>query len=133
MSDKYYDEKIQDLPPGLVRTVARILEKAQGHKKAIHLDRLVGLVNSYGTLKFDERQVRAAIEELRNGGMDIINLQDGAGYFIPSKEEKELYIRFRSSYTSRAKHIFETMHAMDATAIKKFGNLEENPQQPALL
>ncbi|MEM5789048.1 MAG: hypothetical protein AAGU11_17175 [Syntrophobacteraceae bacterium] len=133
MSTNYYSENIQVLPVGLTRAVARILEHCVGHDQAIALDRLVQLANQNpAVVHADERQVRAAVEELRNDGMDVVNLMDGAGYFIPGKNEKDLYIRFRQSYTSRAKRIFETMSKMDATAKRKFGSLEENAQQTSL-
>lgn len=132
--NRYYEQEIKELPPGLTRAVGRILEHCVGRANACPLERLVELSNQHPAVtRADERQVRAAVEELRKGGMDIINLMDGAGYFVPAKTEKDLYIRFRQSYTSRAKRIFEAVTAMDATARRKFGSLEENSQQPGLL
>jgi len=127
----YYAEKVDTLPAGLTRVVGRVLEKAVGHRNGVTVERLVALVRlTPGLDDTDERQARASVEELRKGGMDIVNLMDGAGYFIPAQDEKELYLRFRNSYTSRAKAIFDTTAAMDATAKRKFGSLEENAQQP---
>lgn len=58
-----------------------------GSKNAISRERLLDKCELYG-LAFNDRQMRKLIEDARVTSV-ILNMQDGKGYFIPDKDDKE--------------------------------------------
>jgi hypothetical protein len=133
MAKDFYIIQIDNMPFGLKRFVARVIERSRGHDRGTPLEKIIELAERQNVFeKTDERLIRELIEELRNEEWDIANNMDGFGYYLPLVSEKPLYLKFLNSYTSRARHIFGTARAMNKTASLKFGGLQENPQQPDL-
>src|SRR3989304_5961364 len=90
-----------ELPPGLEKAVLSILARCAGQKRAGGRGRLVELARlSPGLGQASDRQVRKAIENLREQGVLICNLLDGEGYFMADTLEE--YQAFRAQYGSYA-------------------------------
>lgn len=72
----------------------------EGHENAVTLNYLIGVTGYKG------RDIRAYIEKNNlEGDTPIVNLMDGAGYFIPTKEETECLKRYIMSEKSRARKL----------------------------
>jgi len=108
------------IPEGLYHIVKVTLQGALGEEKAISRDRILEISRSMPLLwGVDDRQVRAAIEDLREEGYPICNMEGGDGYFIADSMEE--YQSFRKKYGAHAITIFNRVRAMDATVEKKWG------------
>ena len=67
-----------------------------------------------GELNIPKRQIRRLISEARRTTI-ILNMQDGKGYFIPTKSEKALVSEWLMQEESRLKR-----HALSLRAVRKF-------------
>lgn len=106
---------------GLYKIIKITLDVAIGKDKAVMRDSLLEISRGMPMLRnVDDRQVRAAIEQLREEGFPICNMEGGDGYFTAS-DMKE-YQDFRKKYGSHAITIFKRVKAMDSTIEKKFGS-----------
>lgn len=130
-SNHYVDEKLDDLPAGLVRTVGRIIASSRGEENAISRGGLLEAVRRLpGLGEVEDRQVRKAIETLRSSGVLIGNMSNGDGYFLISTPEE--YARFRAVYAARAYAVLDVVRHMDHTAEAQFGQ-QAGAYQPGLL
>jgi len=108
------------VPDGLLPIVEVTLKYAVGIDKAVGRDRLLEISRGMPMLrKVADRQVRAAIEELRERGMPICNMEGGDGYFL-AKSMIE-YQQFRAKYGSHALTLLKRIKSMDATVEKLWG------------
>lgn len=117
------------IPEGLVNLVSRVLGQCVGHEKAITLPRMLQLIHEsplYRTV--NGRQVRGAIEELREAGSLICNDFSGTGYFTAGFMSE--YQSFRVMYASYAITIFSRCKQMDEQAERQF---KTNPLQERLI
>ena len=62
----------------------------------------------------DERTIRKEIEEARQSGHIITNLQDGAGYFVPAPEEIALAEAQYKQERARALNILKSNMAINS-------------------
>ena len=109
-----------ELPPGLEKAVLSILARCAGQKLAVGRGRLVELAKlAPGLGQASDRQVRKAIENLREQGVLICNLLDGEGYFMANTLEE--YQAFRAQYGSYAFTMLEKIKAMDRAADERWG------------
>jgi hypothetical protein len=121
-----YVDRAVDMPPGLERLVCRVLESRRGEENAIRRDALLDCAQRQpGFEEVTDRQIRAAIEKLRNQGVLIGNLSDGGGYYLV--ESREEYKAFRAMYGSRAFTILNTLEVMDHEAEIRWGLPAEQP------
>lgn len=67
-----------------------------------------------GELNIPKRQIRRLISEARRTTI-ILNMQDGKGYFIPTKKEKDLCEDWLMQEESRLKK-----HALSLRAVRRF-------------
>jgi len=112
--------QLEELPPGLEKAVLSILARCAGQKRAVGRGRLVELARlSPGLGQASDRQVRKAIENLREQGVLICNLLDGEGYFMADTLEE--YQAFRAQYGSYAFTMLEKIKAMDRAADERWG------------
>jgi hypothetical protein len=99
----------------------------QGKDKAIPRWELVSSVYGAGsdTPRNDgntrDRDIRDAVERLRNHGWLILNMNDGRGRFLCSTEDE--YWEWRSRYMKQLKSIAATIRSMDRFAKVKYPNL----------
>ena len=111
---------LEELPPGLEKAVLSILARCAGQKLAVGRGRLVELARlAPGLGQASDRQVRKAIENLREQGVLICNLLDGEGYFMANTLEE--YQAFRAQYGSYAFTMLEKIKAMDRAADERWG------------
>ena len=111
---------LEELPPGLEKAVLSILARCAGQKLAVGRGRLVELARlAPGLGQASDRQVRKAIENLREQGVLICNLLDGEGYFMADTLEE--YQAFRAQYGSYAFTMLEKIKAMDRAADERWG------------
>ena len=68
-----------------------------------------------------DRQIRDAVERLRNHGWVILNMNDGHGRFLCTNEEE--YLDWRSRYVKQLKSIAATIRSMDKAVKVKYPNL----------
>ncbi len=73
-----------------------------------------------------DRQVRDAVERLRNHGVLILNLNDGRGRYLAANEDE--YLEFRNVYVKQVKSIAAVLRVMDKQAVRVYPNI----LQPAL-
>lgn len=75
---------------------------------------------------YSDRMVRNLIEDLRNEGHLICNLQDGRGYYIAETED-EIWAQYRQD-CARAMSILRRIkpfrHALMRAAVKKSGQMD---------
>lgn len=120
MKASSYAAQIEELPAGLERIVARTLSHAVGEASAIRRAYFLELVHRVPGLEdVSDRQLRKAIENLRDQGMHICNLSDGDGYFLAGTYRE--YLDWRGKYGSYAFTILARIQAMDATAEQRWG------------
>jgi len=120
-----------EYPPGLEREVLRILSKRIGRENAYNRFELLGMVRLMpGLERVDERQVRAAINELRKNKALICSTGGtGGGYWMAANyDEIDEYLR-REVY-ARISDLNEQAQAMKSGAIEKWG--EEITMQPRM-
>ncbi len=70
-----------------------------GQENAVPRKALLKVAKSYGICKND-RAMRQQIESLRSEHV-ILNMQDGAGYFIPDENDTECLRQYIASQTQR--------------------------------
>ena len=108
------------VPEGLIRIIRVTLEYALGPKKAVERSRLLEISRGMPMLRrVSDRQVRAAIEVLREEGLPICNMERGDGYFLATSMAE--YQQFRTKYGSHAFTLLKRVKAMDSTVEKKWG------------
>lgn len=79
-----------------------------GHDNALTLNQLCSRVGR------NARDIRALIEKNNiEGDTPIINLMDGAGYFMPTTDEIDLIKQYRISETSRARKLEKKLRNID--------------------
>lgn len=109
-----------DLIPGMEKHIRLILEKHLGQENAVERGELLNLVHlNIMLVHADDRQVRLAIESLREQGMLVCNLLTGHGYYLAGTMDE--YQAFRRKYASYAVTIFERVRSMDEVAEKRWG------------
>ena len=132
MKNAYYQQKLENLPVGVCRTVGDILLERRGIDRAISRKKLIQIVaekwKKSPSVSLD-RSVRRAIEVLRTEGWLIGSSLDGEGYYMVTSQEE--YAQFRAQYTSRAFQVIETVKSMDMSAKREFG--DPAPRQMPLL
>jgi len=107
-------------PEGLIRIIRVTLEYALGPEKAVERARLLEISRGMPMLRnVSDRQVRAAIEELREEGLPICNMERGDGYYLATSMAE--YQQFRIKYGSHAFTLLKRVKAMDATVEKEWG------------
>lgn len=109
------------VPAGLYKIIKVTLDQAVGKDKAVLRDELLRISRGMPLLRnVDDRMVRAAIEQLREEGFPICNMEGGDGYFTASDMPE--YQDFRKKYGSHAITIFKRVKAMDTTVEQKWGS-----------
>ncbi len=97
-----------------------------GQENAIPRKGLLKLAKSYGLCN-DDRQMRGIIEQLRNDNV-ILNMQDGAGYFIPDDNDMECLRHYIAAQTQRFQSIsngLDAAHALlDEMEIRQMQDLQ---------
>lgn len=73
-----------------------------------------------------DRQIRDAVERLRNHGVLILNLNDGRGRYLAANEAE--YLEFRNVYVKQVRSIAAVLRTMDKQAVRVYPNI----LQPAL-
>lgn len=68
-----------------------------------------------------DRQLRDAVERLRNHGVFIVNLNDGRGRYLAANEDE--YLEFRNVYIKQVKSIVAVVRAMDKAAVHVYPSL----------
>jgi hypothetical protein len=122
MTEQELDEKLR-----------KLFQLHQGKENAIKRWDLVVAVFGVGSdiprtdANTCDRQIRDAVERLRNHGVLILNLNDGRGRYQCSSEEE--YHEFRNVYVKQVKSIAHVLRVMDKQALRVYPNL----LQPSLL
>jgi hypothetical protein len=124
---KDYKQIIDSMPIGLKKAVARQLYFHQGAGRIIGREELLQQVQlAPGCSSAEDRQMRIAIQQLRNQGFRICHREERArdaqngrvrvnfGYYL-AKDDLE-YQEFRAKYASYAQTIWRTLKAMDMRA-----------------
>jgi hypothetical protein len=107
---------------GLAKRVGSMLENRVGIENALGRNEILHLVRELPIYrKTSDRQLRAALEELRDGGILVCNMTSGDGYFIARTEEE--YRNFKALFLSHCLSMLETVKQMDRTAELKWGSL----------
>ena len=112
----------RQLPSNLVEATGRIIAGRVGVERAIRRSDIRARLYQESPLfhTINDRQVRSAIEALRELGWLICSLGgDSEGYFV-AKDMSE-YEDFRRFYTSYARSIENRIRRMDKVAEKKWG------------
>lgn len=108
------------VPDGLIRIIRITLEYALGPDKAVERAKLLHISRGMPMLRrVSDRQVRAAIEELREEGLPICNMERGDGYYLATSMAE--YQKFRTKYGSHAFTLLKRIKAMDSAVEKKWG------------
>lgn len=107
----------------LKSAILRRLKLCYGIDNAISLNDIFLSINSSPGKKLDAgREIRNAINELRNEGYLICSLSGTSGrqsgYYLPATLEE--YKQYRAFHMSYAKNIFDTIRSMDRAARKEF-------------
>lgn len=138
---KTYLSIIDDMPVGLERATARLLSFRKGAGNIIGREALLEELRKQPTLaKTEDRQMRLAIEKLRNRGLRICHRQDSEqdpatgklvrkiGYFVAATDEE--YQEFRPIYASHAQTIWKTLKAMDLKrpVLDELGVIDSPPE-----
>ncbi len=124
---KDYKQIIDTMPLGLKKAVARQLYFHQGAARIISREELLQQVQlAPGCSSAEDRQMRIAIQQLRNQGFRICHREERVrdpqngrlrvhfGYYL-AKDDLE-YQEFRVKYASYAETIRRTLKAMDMRA-----------------
>ncbi len=107
-----FPEILEELPYGLERVTLRVIEQCSGSEKAIPRRELLTLVRKApGLNDATDRQLRRAIQNLREEGVRICNLLGGDGYYLAANEKE--YQEFRGKYSAYALTIWQTIRSMD--------------------
>lgn len=108
---------------GLDRAIVEVLSGHVGREKAMPRGQLVRRVRMYSNFKtVNERQIRMAIQELRNAGKALICSTGGVkgGYWIAAGwDDVEEFIE--NELEPRALGLLQTKKAMLSAAGQKFG------------
>jgi hypothetical protein len=120
MSITYTDDELDE-------RLKRLFVEHQGKARAIKRWDLVLEVFGAGSdfprtdTNVGDRQIRDAVERLRNHGWLILNLNDGRGRYLCANEAE--YWEFRNVYVKQLRSIAVSIKAMDKTAQQKYPNL----------
>jgi len=121
---------LASLEGGVVRTTGRIIELHRGKENAISKPKLKNALSKHG-FKVDERQIRAAVHELRQQGIPLISSSGAKGYwFAESRKEVDEFIA--RELRPRAVDLFTSIRALESTAEKHFPRERLNGSQPML-
>ena len=110
----------------------RFLQLHQGKENAIKRWELVIAIFGPGADvprtdgNTSDRQIRDAVERLRNHGYLILNLNDGRGRYLSANGAE--YLEFRNVYVKQVKSIAAVLRTMDKQAVRVYPNI----LQPAL-
>lgn len=119
----YVETQLETLPQGLERQTLQILSRCQGRAHSIDRDRLLDLVHSMpGLSTVEDRQIRKAIENLREAG-NLICFDSAGGYYMAASGEE--YREFRAKYGAYAFSILEKLKAMDKAAGERWGAMSQ--------
>ena len=116
MTEQELDEKLE-----------KLFQLHQGRENAIKRWDLVVAVFGVGSdiprtdANTCDRQLRDAVERLRNHGVLILNLNDGRGRYLCASEDE--YHEFRSVYVKQVKSIAAVIRTMDKQATRVYPNL----------
>lgn len=104
---------------GLADLLRRILANRIGPERALTRADLLGLIHSNPIYTgVNDKQLRAAIGDLREGGALICNQADGDGYFLAGTMAD--YQDFRAMYVSYARTIEARVRRLDQAAEELF-------------
>lgn len=108
------------LMDGLDWSVKEVLLRHVGEANAITRADLLTEIRRRVTLDgATDRQVRLAIEALREKGLLVCNVLTGDGYYLASNMDE--YQAFRRKYSSYAFSILEKVREMDKEASQRWG------------
>lgn len=96
-----------------IEKIAKCIPK--GHDNALPLKTLVTIFENHGLLDdelTEDTRLREARRMISRVGIDyvICNLQDGKGYFRPTKEDTDNFRKWISQEENRAKRIGRRLH-----------------------
>lgn len=122
---RYYEDEVQALDPGLVRATLSVLRFHTGKANAISKPNLLADLRRLGftgglTYATAERQVRAAIQELRKAGHLVCSSSGDGGYYLAAdwqELDEFLEVEFRSKIIDMS----QTARALEAAAPEKLG------------
>jgi hypothetical protein len=129
-----YHQMIEQMEPGLKRSVLRVISQRQGQEQAISRENLAKAVASSGfgkgmMLDTFDRKIRNTIAELRKDGALICSSSGGYGYFMARNQDE--YEAFAAAeYRSKIKDMSVTLQAMDQAAERLFGKKNPANQEP---
>ncbi len=128
---RFYEEEVQALDPGLVRATLSVLRFHAGKQNAITKPNLLADLRRLGftgglTYTTAERQVRAAIKELRNMGHLVCSSSGDGGYYM-AQDWQEFDEFIEVELRSKIIDMSQTMRALEAAAPEKLGQ-RPNPQ-----
>jgi hypothetical protein len=107
---------------GLARRVGSMLEHRVGIENALGRGEILHLIRMLPVYRrTSDRQLRSAIEELRDGGSLVCNMTSGDGYFLARTEEE--YRDFKSLYLAHCLSMLATVKQMDRAAELRWGSL----------
>lgn len=113
--------------PGLIQDLKNIFRQAVGKENAVPRDRLVNMLARWKTGNGFERQVRAAILELRQNGWLICSTGGISGGYWLAANWEEVTEFITREYHSRAMSMLDTEKKMKQAAQEKWG-----PEQPRM-
>ena len=99
------------LPKGVSKDLLMILDSCRGKEKAISRELINETLERYHNYTLEERAMRLAIENIRNMGIRLCDLENGAGLFIAETQEE--YDKFKMRYGKHAFSLIKTIRAMD--------------------
>jgi hypothetical protein len=132
-NDRYH-RMIEQMEPGLKRSVLRVISQRRGRENAINRENLAKAMESAGfgkglTLSTFDRKIRNTITDLRKEGALICSSSGEAGYFMARSQEE--YDTFAATeYRSKIKDMAATLQAMDQAAEQLFGKRNPSGQKP---
>jgi hypothetical protein len=125
--EKYNAGFSLELPAGLERAVARVLEFHIGRERAIGRSDLVYALGQSG-FKVSEREARQAINELRKEGCPICSTGGVEGGYWLAADWKELQEYLERELHSRAMDLLEQESALRSAAEKVWGRYSPEKQ-----
>lgn len=120
------DHLIDELPPGLDRTVLRILQSRIGRDNAISRGELLALVRRMpGCGKVADRQLRACVNQMRKEGHLICSTGgESGGYWQPASWD-ELLEYIEREVHSRAMDLLEQEQALKKEGERRWGHFNK--------
>jgi hypothetical protein len=117
----YYDHLISEMPAGVERAVLSVLRFHIGAAAAIHKPDLIREVARLGFHLKDERQVRLAIQNLRDLGYGVEADSSESGYYLADPRQlSDFYAFTQREYWSKIRTMTRRVRAMEERIARDF-------------